>query len=91
MSGSGSWRWVLAVAAVVRRPALWLTAVRQVRRLVPPRWWQRRPYLPVPDRAYLHFRMVTAYGGDGGAPRPEDVVTYLHWCRAWSTVTSQAS
>jgi hypothetical protein len=36
--------------------------------------------------------MVTAYGGEGGgAPRPEDIVTYLHWCRAWPTVTSQAS
>ena len=51
-------------------------------------WWRRAPYLPLPDPAYLHFRMVTAYGGQGGEPAPADVVTYLHWCKAWPEVTS---
>lgn len=76
-----------AAAAVLVRPWLWVTAVRQLRRLVPDRWWSRRPHLPVPDPAYLRFRLVTAYGGAGGDPRPDDVVTYLHWCRAWPRVT----
>jgi len=82
-------RWTLGVtAAVARRPDLWSTAVRQVGRLAPTGWWRQAPYLPLPDPAYLHFRMVTAYGGQGGEPHPADVVTYLHWCKAWPEVTS---
>ncbi len=38
------------------------------------------PFLPVPDRAYVRFRMETAYGARG-TPRVEDLVTYLEWCR----------
>jgi hypothetical protein len=34
--------------------------------------------------------MQTAYGGDGGAPAPDDLVTYLHWCRHWSRLGSAA-
>ena len=87
-AGWGTGQWVRAGLAVGRRPDLWFTAARQLRRLVPPRWWQRSPHLPIPDPAYLRFRMVTAYGGQGGAPTPDDVVTYLHWCRAWPSLTS---
>jgi len=72
---------------VVRRPDLWTTALRQLRRLAPPGWWRRPPHLPVPDPAYLRFRFVTAYGDDGAPARPDDVITYLEWCRAWPAVT----
>jgi hypothetical protein len=69
---------------VVARPRLWPTAARQVGRLARPGWWRRPPFLPVPDRAYLRFRLVTAYGGDGRRPPdPGDVLAYLRWCRAW--------
>jgi hypothetical protein len=75
------WAWA-AVAAVARRPSLWATGVRQVHALAAPGWWRRRPFLPLPAPAYLRFRMQTAYGGDGDrAPDPDDVVTYLRWCR----------
>lgn len=73
--------------AVLRHPALWLTAVRQAYLLAPRGWWRRRPFLPVPDREYLRFRMVTAYGMPDRHPEPDDVVTYLEWCRGWRTVT----
>lgn len=70
--------------AVVRRPSLWAVALRQALVLARPRWWRRRPYLPLPDPAYLRFRMQTAYGGDGsGPPAPADVLAYLHWCREY--------
>jgi hypothetical protein len=45
------------------------------------RWWTRPPYLPVPDRRYMRFRLETAYGTDGPG-RAADVVRYLEWCRA---------
>ncbi len=76
-------RWLAAaVAAVARHPSLWATAVRQAGRLARPGWWRRPPFLPLPDPDYLRFRLETAYGGRGDvAPAPEDLVTYLRWCR----------
>lgn len=69
-------------AAVMRRPRLLPTAAVVAWRLVPEGWWRRWPFLPVPDRAYLRFRLETAYGGDGSRPPlARDVVTYLEWCR----------
>jgi len=71
-----------ALPALLRAPALWATALRQLGRLAPQGWWRRPPFLPLPDPAYLRFRLETAYGGAGDrAPTAEDVVTYLRWCR----------
>ncbi|MFP5254323.1 MAG: hypothetical protein ACLGI8_00550 [Acidimicrobiia bacterium] len=68
--------------ALLRHPSLWGTAVRQARRLAPTRWWRRPPFLPLPDDAYLRFRLETAYGGSGDrAPERDDLLTYLRWCR----------
>jgi hypothetical protein len=68
--------------AVGRRPALWPTAVRQAAVLAAPGWWRRAPFLPLPAPEYLRFRLQTAYGGSGrGAIEPDDVVSYLEWCR----------
>ena len=81
-------RWVAGAArALVVHPELWATAVHQVVVLARPGWWRTRPWLPLPDREYLRFRMQTAYGDPERTPEPDDVVTYLHWCRAWPRVT----
>jgi hypothetical protein len=76
-------RWFGAALAVLMRPRLWAVAVRQIFVLAAPGWWRRAPFLPLPDRAYLRFRLVTAYGDPSHAPEPADIVTYLQWCRAW--------
>jgi hypothetical protein len=73
--------WFQAVWAVVVRPRLWPTALRQAVRMTRPRWWTRAPFLPIPDAAYLRFRLQTAYGLQG-TPRASDLVRYLEWCRA---------
>ena len=77
-------RWALAAtAAVARHPSLWLAGARQVRVLAAPGWWRRAPFLPLPSPDYLRFRLQTAYGGAGDrAPEPDDIVTYLRWCRS---------
>lgn len=81
-------RWISkAAGAVLVRPLLWGTAIRQVFVLAGAGWWRRPPFLPLPDRAYLRFRLQTAYGDPERDPEPADVVTYLHWCRAWPKVT----
>jgi len=70
------------VRAVLVRPRLWGTALRQAGRLAAPGWWRRAPFLPVPDPAYLAFRMETQYGSADHEPDPDDLVAYLEWCRA---------
>ena len=72
-----------AITAVVRRPRLWATGFRQMRRLAAPGWWHRWPFLPVPPPAYLRFRLQTAYGHQRTTIAPDDLVTYLHWCRTF--------
>lgn len=72
--------WVRAGLALLVRPSLWPTALAQALRLARPGWWRRRPFLPLPDPDYVRFRFQTAYGSDGD-PEPEDVLTYLRWCR----------
>ncbi|MGQ0433428.1 MAG: hypothetical protein ACT452_13580 [Microthrixaceae bacterium] len=72
----------MALAIVLRHPSLWWVGLRQVRRLAPKGWWRRPPFLPLPDAAYLRFRLETAYGGAGDQlPEPADLTTYLRWCR----------
>lgn len=71
-----------AVWAVLRRPWLWGVALR----LAPRGWWRRSPHLPLPDREYLRFRMVTMYGDATHVPEPGDLVTYLEWCRRFRAV-----
>ena len=68
-------------AAVVRRPTLWGTAVRQWRRTTPAGWWRQRPFLPVPAADYVRFRLVTQYGATDHRVDTEDVLQYLMWCR----------
>jgi hypothetical protein len=83
MSSTG-W-WARAALAVLRRPSLWGVALAQVLRLAAPGWWRRSPFLPLPDPAYLEFRLETQYGS-GHEPEPDDVITYLHWCRTFRHV-----
>ena len=75
--------WLRLVVAVASRPALWATALRQVRRLAPRGWYRRRPYLPLPPTEYIRFRLVTMFGDPDRHPRAEDVLNYLTWCREW--------
>jgi hypothetical protein len=83
--------WTAVVFAVLRRPTLWPTALRQALRLVPRRWWAERSHLPLPDPDYLRFRTLTAAGGAGrGAPDADEVVAWLRWSRSWPAVSRSA-
>jgi hypothetical protein len=73
--------WFACGLAIARRPHLWTTALRTAARTALPAWWRHPPFLPVPDRAYLRYRMETQYGSPA-TPDASDVVSYLEWCRA---------
>lgn len=42
-------------------------------------WWRRFPFLPLPSRDYVRWRMHTAYGSEDAIPPAEDVVRYARW------------
>jgi len=44
-------------------------------------WWARPPFLPLPDRAYLRWRMYTAYGDEEAVPPARDVERFARWRR----------
>jgi hypothetical protein len=45
------------------------------------RWWAIPPFLPVPDRAYLRWRMYTAYADEDAVPPIGDVLRFARWRR----------
>lgn len=45
------------------------------------RWWSRPPFLPVPDREYLRWRMYTAYADEAAVPPAQDVIRFARWRR----------
>lgn len=43
-------------------------------------WLRHPPFLPLPPREYLEWRLFTAYGSDR-APDAREVERYLRWVR----------
>ena len=66
---------------ILRHPTLWPEAIRTYAAFTPAGWWKQRPFLPVPRRAYLRWRMQTAYGAADAAPAPSDLIHFLEWRR----------
>src|SRR5438046_10214175 len=42
-------------------------------------WYRRPPFLPIPPRDYMRWRMFTAYGDEAAVPRARDVVKFARW------------
>ena len=81
MSPRGRWlRLSLALAArAVLQPALAVSLLRVSWRFRAREWWKRAPFLPLPDREYVRWRMHTAYGDHDAIPPAEDVIRYARW------------
>ena len=80
---SGSWSSLvvrLALRAVVD-PRLAIDLLRTGWAFRSRGWWTRAPYLPLPDRTYLRWRMYTAYADENAVPPVEDVVRFARWRR----------
>ena len=71
-----------AARVLIVRPSLWPTAAVQARRFAPDGWWRRAPFLPIPDADLLAFRATTQYGDPGHPATPDDLISWLEWCRA---------
>jgi hypothetical protein len=44
-------------------------------------WLRRPPFLPLPPREYVRWRMFTAYGDENAVPPVEDVINFARWRR----------
>ena len=45
------------------------------------RWYLRPPFLPLPPRDYVRWRMYTAYGDEAAVPSADDVLRFARWRR----------
>jgi len=73
-------RLILSLTArSVINPATGLALVRVGWRFRRRNWMTRFPFLPLPDRAYLAWRMYTAYGDGHAIPPASDVIRYARW------------
>lgn len=68
----------LVTRALVSPPLAW-ALLKLLWRFRHERWYARFPFLPLPPRDYLRWRMYTAYGDADAVPPVEDVVRYARW------------
>lgn len=61
------------------RPRLAADLLRVAWRFRRRRWWARFPFLPLPPRDYVRWRMHTAYGDHDAVPPADDVERYARW------------
>jgi hypothetical protein len=72
----------LAIALTARaavRPRLAVALLTVAWRFRHRGWYRRFPFLPLPDRDYLGWRMYTAYGDAAAVPPARDVEQYALW------------
>jgi hypothetical protein len=74
LSGRLAWRGLL-------NPRLGWDLIRTLWAFRRREWWAKAPFLPVPDRDYLRWRMYTAYADEAAVPPVEDVVRFARWRR----------
>ncbi len=68
----------------ITRPSLALALLKVSWRFRSRTWYRRFPFLPVPDRTYVRWRMYTAYGSYDFIPPAGDVERYSLWAvRDW--------
>ncbi|HXS25227.1 MAG TPA: hypothetical protein VN719_13400 [Gemmatimonadales bacterium] len=70
----------LAVRAIVN-PRLAIDLLRTAWAFRRREWWRKPPFLPLPDRTYLAWRMYTAYADENAVPPIEDVIRFARWRR----------
>lgn len=73
-------RLVLALAGrSVRSPSLGIALVRVAWRFRARGWYRRAPFLPLPPRDYVRWRMYTAYGDANAIAPADDAERYARW------------
>lgn len=69
------------VRALLRHPLAIPDAIRAAWAFRSRFWYRRFPFLPLPPRSYLRWRLDTAYGDPDARPPADELVRYLRWTR----------
>ncbi len=72
---------LLLTARALINPRLALDLLRLTWAFRARHWYRHLPFLPIPPREYLAWRMYTAYGDEEAVPSVEDVVRFARWRR----------
>jgi len=70
---------LLLALRALREPSLAVALVRVAWRFRRRHWLRHPPFLPLPDRKYLQWRMLTAYGAPETLPSPDEIARYARW------------
>lgn len=79
----GSWlRLTLVLAGrAALRPRLALDLLRTVWTFRRRDWHRRFPFLPLPSREYIRWRLFTVYGDEDAVPPADDIIRFARWRR----------
>lgn len=69
------------IGILLRRPSVAGLLVGSAWRFRRRGWYRRPPFLPLPPRDYLAWRMHTAFGEEEAELPPEALERYLRWTR----------
>jgi len=70
---------VRILTLILRRPGLLPHALGAAWAFRARGWYRRFPFLPLPPREYVRWRLETAYGDPEAVPPAEDLARYLRW------------
>ncbi|HSR41823.1 MAG TPA: hypothetical protein VLL48_06620 [Longimicrobiales bacterium] len=70
------------LTVLLRRPGLLPRALGAAWAFRARGWYRRAPFLPLPPREYVRWRMETAYGDPDAVPTAEELDRYLRWASA---------
>ena len=63
----------------LRHPSLGVDLLRVAWRFRARGWYRRFPFLPLPARDYVRWRMHTAFGDYDAVPTAKDIERYARW------------
>jgi hypothetical protein len=76
-----SWTTLIAGLAgrTLREPRLAADLTRVAWRFRRRGWWHRFPFVPLPAREYVRWRMYTAYADERHVPSADEIARYARW------------
>ncbi len=63
----------------LRRPRLWPALLSAAWAFRPKDWYRKAPFLPLPSKAYMRWRLETAYGEPDAVPPADEIARFVTW------------
>lgn len=67
------------VLLALKRPRLWPALVSAAWAFRPRDWYRRAPFLPLPSKSYMRWRLETAYGDPEAVPPADEIERFVTW------------